>query len=250
VQLADLGLSPHTLERFQRSYRRPHGALLVSGPTGSGKSTTLYAALNQLNTDERKIITVEDPVEYRLPGINQVQVNTRAGLTFANGLRSLLRCDPDILMIGEVRDEETARIAMEAALTGHLVLATIHTNDSASALTRLTDMGVEPFLTASGVIGVLAQRLVRRLCTNCRRPASVPARVLMDFAQVTRLPAGVPDPVITCSRRTGCAECRGTGYRGRSVCSEMLPMSEELERLTPGRCRRPRCAARRGARAW
>ena len=231
LQLPELGLSARTLERFARCYRRPYGALLVSGPTGSGKSTTLYAALNQLNTDERKIITVEDPVEYRLAGINQVQVNTKAGLTFASGLRSLLRCDPDILMIGEVRDHETARIAMEAALTGHLVLATIHTNDAASALTRLADMGVEPFLTASGVVGVLAQRLVRRLCVNCRRPEPVPARAVMDLAETTGLPSGAGDPVHAFAA-TGCAECRGTGYRGRIGIYEMLPMSEELERLT------------------
>jgi len=231
MELAELGLSAHTLDRFARSYRRPYGAVLVSGPTGSGKSTTLYAALNQLNSDERKIITVEDPVEYRLPGINQVQVNAKAGLTFATGLRSLLRCDPDILMIGEVRDHETARIAMEAALTGHLVLATIHTNDAASAITRLTDMGVEPFLTASGVVGVLAQRLVRRLCPNCRRPQAVPARRLMEAADIASLPAGVGDPVQLYAA-TGCAECRGTGYRGRIGIYEMLPMSEELERMT------------------
>lgn len=231
LELSDLGLSAHTLERFARCYRRPYGAVLVSGPTGSGKSTTLYAALNQLNSDERKIITVEDPVEYRLSGINQVQVNAKAGLTFATGLRSLLRCDPDILMIGEVRDHETARIAMEAALTGHLVLATIHTNDAASALTRLTDMGVEPFLTASGVVGVLAQRLVRRLCANCRRPRSVPASDLMEVAEIGALPAGVGDPV-TVHTAAGCAECRGTGYRGRVGIYEMLPMSEELERMT------------------
>lgn len=230
LQLADLGLSPHTLERFARCYRRPYGALLVSGPTGSGKSTTLYAALNQLNTDDRKIITVEDPVEYRLPGINQVQVNTKAGLTFAAGLRSLLRCDPDTLMIGEVRDHETARIAMEAALTGHLVLATIHTNDSAAALTRLNDMGVEPFLTASGVVGVLAQRLVRRLCGSCRRPAKVPLARLAELAETTALPRGVPDPAPV-FEAAGCAECRGTGYRGRVGIHEMLIMSEEIESL-------------------
>lgn len=231
MELPELGLSAHTLERFARCYRRPYGAVLVSGPTGSGKSTTLYAALNQLNSDERKIITVEDPVEYRLPGINQVQVNAKAGLTFATGLRSLLRCDPDILMIGEVRDHETARIAMEAALTGHLVLATIHTNDAASAITRLTDMGVEPFLTASGVVGVLAQRLVRRLCANCRRPESVPAAALMEAADLAALPPGVGDPVPLYAA-TGCPECRGTGYRGRVGIYEMLPMSEELERMT------------------
>ncbi len=231
LELAELGLSRQTLERFTRSFRRPYGAVLVSGPTGSGKSTTLYGALNQLNTDDRKIITVEDPVEYRLAGINQMQVNAKAGLTFASGLRALLRCDPDILMIGEVRDHETAQIAMEAALTGHLVLATIHTNDAASALTRLTEMGVEPFLSASGVVGVLAQRLVRRLCTNCRRRDHVAAADLMALAATATLPPGVSDPVPV-HAATGCAECRGTGYRGRIGIYEMLEMTEELERLT------------------
>lgn len=231
LELSELGLSRHTLERFTRSFRRPYGAVLVSGPTGSGKSTTLYGALNQLNTDDRKIITVEDPVEYRLAGINQMQVNARAGLTFASGLRALLRCDPDILMIGEVRDHETAQIAMEAALTGHLVLATIHTNDAASALTRLTEMGVEPFLSASGVVGVLAQRLVRRLCANCRRGGHVAAAALMELAGTATLPPGVSDPVPVHSA-VGCAECRGTGYRGRIGIYEMMEMTEELERLT------------------
>lgn len=231
LKLSDLGLSPQTLDRFSRCYNRPYGAILVTGPTGSGKSTTLYGALNQLNTDERKIITIEDPVEYRLPGINQVQVNVRAGMTFASGLRALLRCDPDILMIGEIRDRETAQIAMEAALTGHLVLATIHTNDAASALTRLTEMGVEPFLSASSVVGALAQRLVRRLCPTCRRRDHVPAQRLLAVAGTTGLPPGVPDPVPVYSPG-GCSECRGTGYRGRVGIYEMLNMSEELERLT------------------
>ena len=245
LELSELGLSRQALERFTRSFRRPYGAVLVSGPTGSGKSTTLYGALHQLNTDDRKIITVEDPVEYRLAGINQMQVNARAGLTFASGLRALLRCDPDILMIGEVRDRETAQIAMEAALTGHLVLATIHTNDAASALTRLTEMGVEPFLSASGVVGVLAQRLVRRLCTNCRRRDQAAAADLMALGDTTSLPAGVPDPVPVYAA-TGCAECRGTGYRGRIGIYEMLEMTEELERLTASSA--PSAEIRRQAR--
>jgi type IV pilus assembly protein PilB len=230
LQLSELGFGPDTLERFARCYRRPYGAVLVSGPTGSGKSTTLYGAMHQLNTGDRKIITIEDPVEYRLAGINQVQVNAKAGLTFASGLRALLRSDPDVLMIGEIRDAETAQIAMQAALTGHLVMATIHTNDAASALTRLTEMGVEPFLSASGVLGVLAQRLARRLCPECRRPARVPAATLAEAAG-SALPAGVPDPAPV-YEPVGCPACRRTGYRGRVGIYEMLTMSEEVERLT------------------
>ena len=229
LQLSELGFGAETLERFTRCYRRPYGAVLVSGPTGSGKSTTLYGAMHQLNTGDRKIITIEDPVEYRLAGINQVQVNARAGLTFASGLRALLRSDPDVLMIGEVRDAETAQIAMRAALTGHLVMATIHTNDAASALTRLTEMGVEPFLSASGVLGVLAQRLARRLCTECRRPARAPAATLAEVAGAP-LPEGISDPA-PIYEPVGCAACRRTGYRGRVGIYEMLTLSEEVERL-------------------
>jgi type IV pilus assembly protein PilB len=199
-KLSELGFSPDTLERFTAAYRRPYGAVLVSGPTGSGKSTSLYGALHALNTGDRKIITVEDPVEYRLAGINQVQVNTKAGLTFATGLRALMRSDPDVIMIGEVRDGETAQIMMQAALTGHLVMATVHTNDAASALTRLTEMGVEPFLSASGVVGVLAQRLARRLCLECRREVSVKASALRDFAGAATLPGAWARPPGSTSR--------------------------------------------------
>jgi type IV pilus assembly protein PilB len=230
-KLSELGFSGETLERFTHCYRRPYGAVLVSGPTGSGKSTTLYGALHSLNTGDRKIITVEDPVEYRLAGINQVQVNAKAGLTFATGLRALLRSDPDVLMVGEVRDGETAQIMMQAALTGHLVMATIHTNDAASALTRLTEMGVEPFLSASGVLGVLAQRLARRLCTECRREVQVPAATLCEFAGTNTLPEGVDDPA-TIYQAVGCSACRQTGYKGRLGIYEMLTMSEDIERLT------------------
>ena len=230
-KLSELGFSGDTLERFTSCYRRPYGAVLVSGPTGSGKSTTLYGALHSLNSGDRKIITVEDPVEYRLAGINQVQVNAKAGLTFATGLRALLRSDPDVLMIGEVRDGETAQIMMQAALTGHLVMATIHTNDAASALTRLTEMGVEPFLSASGVLGVLAQRLARRLCMECRKPVKMPAATLREFAGTTSLPEGVTDPAVI-YQSVGCGACRQTGYKGRLGIYEMLTMSEEIERLT------------------
>ncbi len=230
-KLSELGFSGDALDRFTSCYRRPYGAVLVSGPTGSGKSTTLYGALHSLNTGDRKIITVEDPVEYRLAGINQVQVNPKAGLTFATGLRALLRSDPDVLMIGEVRDGETAQIMMQAALTGHMVMATIHTNDAASALTRLTEMGVEPFLSASGVLGVLAQRLARRLCMECRREVKVPAATLREYADAPSLPSGVTDPA-TIYQSVGCSACRQTGYKGRLGIYEMLTMSEEIERLT------------------
>lgn len=230
-KLTEIGFLPDTLERFSSCYRRPYGAVFVSGPTGSGKSTTLYGALHALNTGDRKIITIEDPVEYRLAGINQVQVNHKAGLTFATGLRALLRSDPDVIMVGEVRDGETAQISMQAALTGHLVMATIHTNDAASALTRLTEMGVEPFLSASAVLGVLAQRLARRLCTECRQPVEVSAQALRDFAGTSSLPDGVGETAVI-HRAAGCAECRQTGYRGRIGIYEMLTMSEDIERLT------------------
>jgi type II secretory ATPase GspE/PulE/Tfp pilus assembly ATPase PilB-like protein len=230
-KLSELGFAADTLQRFTSCYRRPYGAVLVSGPTGSGKSTTLYGALHNLNTGDRKIITVEDPVEYRLAGINQVQVNSKAGLTFATGLRALLRSDPDVLMIGEVRDGETAQIMMQAALTGHMVLATIHTNDAASALTRLTEMGVEPFLSASAVLGVLAQRLARRLCVDCRRAVKVPADTLREFAGTATLPKGIGESA-KIYQSVGCSACRQTGYRGRLGIYEMLTMSEEIERLT------------------
>ncbi|MDP8949892.1 MAG: Flp pilus assembly complex ATPase component TadA, partial [Actinomycetota bacterium] len=183
ANLTRLGFAGRDLERFEEVYRRPYGTVLVTGPTGSGKSTTLYATLAELNTPEKNIITVEDPVEYRMPGINQIQVNPKAGLTFASGLRSILRADPDVVMIGEIRDFETAKISVEAALTGHLVLATLHTNDAPSAVARLTDMGVEPFLTASAVDCVIAQRLARRLCDRCKSPVEIERELLeaMDF---------------------------------------------------------------------
>jgi type IV pilus assembly protein PilB len=231
LQLSDLGFAKDVLAKFEACYQRPYGAVLVTGPTGSGKSTSLYGALNQLNSTDKNIITVEDPVEYRLPGINQVQVNPKAGLTFAAGLRSILRCDPDIVMIGEIRDRETAQIAVESALTGHLVLATIHTNDSAGALTRLTEMGVEPFLSASAVAGILAQRLARRLCSHCKQQTLVPQSTLRELVDISILPPGLPDPVPV-FRPVGCPRCQETGYRGRVGVYEMLVMSEAMERLT------------------
>jgi type IV pilus assembly protein PilB len=231
LRLPDLGFEPDVLSAYERAYRRPYGAVVITGPTGSGKSTSLYATLNQLNDTEKNIITVEDPVEYRLQGINQVQVNVKAGLTFASGLRSILRCDPDIVMIGEVRDRETAQIAVEAALTGHLVLCTLHTNDSAGALPRLSEMGVEPFLSASAVIGILAQRLARKLCPDCRKQTMVPHALLMEVAETRTLPRGLPDPA-PIFEAAGCPRCNGTGYKGRVGVYEFLSMSETVQRLT------------------
>ena len=170
IGLDQLGMSEQSAALFEAGFRRSHGAVLATGPTGSGKSTTLYGALNEINEPERNIITIEDPVEYQLAGVNQLQVNLKAGLTFASGLRAMLRADPDVIMVGEIRDGETAKIAVESALTGHLVLSTLHTNDAPSAITRLTEMGIEPFLTASAVCTVVAQRLVRQLCTYCKKP--------------------------------------------------------------------------------
>ncbi|MGI9538622.1 MAG: GspE/PulE family protein, partial [Miltoncostaeaceae bacterium] len=230
LRLADLGFARDTLSGFEGCYRRPYGAVLVTGPTGSGKSTTLYGALNNLNSPDKNIITVEDPVEYRLAGINQVQVNPKAGLTFAAGLRSILRCDPDIVMIGEIRDRETAQIAVESALTGHLVLATLHTNDSTGALTRLTEMGVEPFLSASAVTGILAQRLARRLCDGCKKPVSVSHAVLKDLCNTTAVPSGLPDPTPV-FEPVGCQRCGGLGYRGRVGVYELLTMSEVIQKM-------------------
>jgi type IV pilus assembly protein PilB len=230
LELTELGFTPEVLARYEDCYRKPYGAVLVTGPTGSGKSTTLYGTLNQVASPERNVITIEDPVEYRMAGINQTQVNTKAGLTFAAGLRSILRCDPDVVMIGEIRDRETAQIAVESALTGHLVLATLHTNDAAGALTRLSEMGVPPFLTCSAVVSVLAQRLARRLCQHCREKVTVSHETLLQASGVAELPAGLSDPV-TIHRAVGCGRCRGSGYQGRLGVFEVLVMSEPIERL-------------------
>jgi len=229
LDLKDLGFASKALKRFSRSFTKPYGAILVTGPTGSGKSTTLYAALSILNSTEKNVITVEDPVEYRLTGINQVQVNTRAGLTFAAALRSILRCDPDIVMVGEIRDRETALIAIESALTGHMVLSTLHTNDAPGALSRLTEMGIEPFLTASAVDCVLAQRLARRLCKECREPYTATREMLRknDFP----LEICERDDVVL-YRHKGCSRCNNTGYRGRLGLYEVMIVSEAIRRLT------------------
>jgi type IV pilus assembly protein PilB len=226
MSLDSLGMREHTSERFGAGFRRAHGAVLVTGPTGSGKTTTLYAALNSVNSVDRHIITIEDPVEYKLPGVNQLQVNPKAGLTFPTALRTMLRADPDVIMVGEIRDADTARIAVEAALTGHLVLSTLHTNDAPSAMTRLTEMGIAPFLTASAVECVVAQRLARILCTHCKRRTvlSVDALRAAGFAHAAfELEAYEPG---------GCARCGGTGYRGRVGLYEVMSMSDELRELT------------------
>ena len=231
LRLEDLGFSDDAYKRFSASFSKPYGAILVTGPTGSGKSTTMYATLNILNQEDRNIITVEDPVEYRLDGVNQMQVNPKAGLTFASALRSILRADPDIVLIGEIRDKETATIAIEAALTGHLVLSSLHTNDAASAISRLVEMEVETFLVASAIDCVVAQRLFRVLCERCKE-AYKP-----EHAEL--LAAGYPDWLIpeieTLFRPTGCSACSNTGYRGRAGLYEVMPMTEEIQRLTVDR---------------
>jgi type IV pilus assembly protein PilB len=246
VDLAELGFSPTMLARWERCYRQPHGLVLVTGPTGAGKTSTLYGTLSRLNTDERKIITVEDPVEYRLAGINQVQVRPKAGLTFASGLRSMLRCDPDVIMVGEIRDLETAQIAVEAALTGHMVLATIHTNDAAGAIVRLTEMGIEPFLLASALRGVLAQRLARTLCVDCREATPVSHTALADLVDINELPHALPDPA-PIHRARGCSQCHGSGYHGRFAIAETLVVTEEIEKLVIARA--PGAEVRSVARA-
>ena len=231
LRLEDLGFSDDAYKRFSASFSKPYGAILVTGPTGSGKSTTMYATLNILNEEDRNIITVEDPVEYRLDGVNQMQVNPKAGLTFASALRSILRADPDIVLIGEIRDKETATIAIEAALTGHLVLSSLHTNDAASAISRLVEMEVETFLVASAIDCVVAQRLFRVLCERCKE-AYKP-----EHAELVA--AGYPEWLIpeieTLYRPTGCSACSNTGYRGRAGLYEVMPMTEEIQRLTVDR---------------
>lgn len=225
TRLETLGFLPEMLEEYLRLIRKPYGMILITGPTGSGKTTTLTATLYQLNTPDKNIITVEDPVEYEIPGVNQVQVNEKVGLTFASGLRSILRQDPNIIMVGEIRDRETAEIAVRSALTGHLVLSTVHTNDAAGALTRLVDMGVEPFLIASSVIGVVAQRLVRALCPRCRTPFPLPAEA------PERLAFGLGAEEMTFYRPRGCSHCGDSGYRGRLPIFELLVVSPAIRAL-------------------
>ena len=223
----EVGLGTAMQEKLAGLIQRPTGALLVTGPTGSGKSTTLFAALAEINRPEINVITVEDPVEYRLAGLNQVQINPRAGLTFATVLRSILRSDPDVVMVGEIRDVETAKISIEAALTGHFVFSTLHTNDAPSALTRLNEMGVEPFLTGAAVTGVLAQRLARRLCDHCK-DLYTPAE---DELSGARIPEEFRQGKVELYRRSGCARCRQTGYSGRIGVFQLLEMDEDLSAL-------------------
>jgi type IV pilus assembly protein PilB len=228
VNLDKLGFDPRTLERYEEIFRKPSGTILVTGRTSSGKTTTLYATLRQLNTPEKNIMTVEDPVEYRIRGISQVQVNPKTGLTFASGLKGILRNDPDIMMIGEIRDHETAKISVEAALTGHLVMATLHTNNAPAAVNRLTDMGIEPFLTASAVDCVIAQRLARRLCERCKQPAQIEEEILQSMQfPFEHLDGGDPQFY----RAVGCSRCGGAGYRGRVGLYELMVVSKDIREL-------------------
>jgi type IV pilus assembly protein PilB len=231
LKLSDLGFGEENYEVYSKSFVKPYGMILVTGPTGSGKSTTLYATLNIVSKPEVNVITVEDPVEYRLPGINQVQTNAKAGLTFAAALRSILRSDPDIVLLGEIRDHETAQIAIEAALTGHLVLSTLHTNDAPSAITRLTEMGIEPFLVGSALDSVLAQRLARRLCPKCKEAYTPTHGQLAEM----RFPWSPDEPPPTLYRPVGCSSCAKTGYKGRLALHEVMAVSEEVERLAVAR---------------
>ena len=235
MELEKLGMAAPEREKFERAFHQAYGAVLVTGPTGSGKSTTLYAALSALNTIEKNIITIEDPVEYQLDGITQVQVNPRAGLHFHTGLRSMMRADPDIIMVGEIRDRETAQIAIESALTGHLVLSTLHTNDAASAVTRLVDMGVEPFLVASAIDCVVAQRLARKLCQHCKERGIITAEVLRANGIRSQFDMEAYQP-------QGCSRCNHTGYKGRIGLYEVMVVSEEIRKLTLARAAGPEIA--------
>jgi len=227
MSLDDLGLLKHNFDVYKKSYTKPYGMILVTGPTGSGKSTTLYTTLNTVARPEINVITVEDPVEYRMAGINQVQVNPKAGLTFASALRSILRSDPDVVLLGEIRDHETAQIAIEASLTGHLVLSTLHTNDAPSAITRLTEMEIEPFLVGSALDSVVAQRLARRLCDRCKQSYTPVATEIAALGFWIDPDLSVP----VLYQPTGCQVCSNTGYRGRIAIHEIMAVSEEIERL-------------------
>lgn len=227
IRLNELGLSERNLTAFRKAMRAPYGIVFVTGPTGSGKTTTLYAALNEIKSIEHKIITVEDPIEYRMTLLQQVQVHEKAGLTFAAALRSILRQDPDIIMVGESRDKEAISIAIQAALTGHLVFTTLHTNDAISAVTRVMDMGVEPFLVASSVVAIQAQRLVRRVCPHCRQPVSYPAELMARLEPF--MPQGITK--IEFSKGTGCKKCANSGYLGRTMVTEVLEINEPLAEL-------------------
>jgi type IV pilus assembly protein PilB len=229
IDLDKLGMVDPERARFVKAFSRPHGAVLVTGPTGSGKTTTLYGALQMLHTPEKNIITIEDPVEYELSGIKQMQVNTKAGLQFATGLRSMMRADPDIIMVGEIRDRETAQIAVEAALTGHLVLSTLHTNDAPGAVARLIEMGVEPFLVASAVECIVAQRLARRLCEACKKPVAVEGHIVREHGFHT------DEYAINVFEPGSCSRCGGSGYKGRVGLYEVMPITDEIRSLAVSR---------------
>ncbi len=229
LDLESLGITPRVLEKFDHLIRRPYGMILVTGPTGSGKTTTLYSVMNRINSPEKKIVTVEDPVEYQLEGINQIQVKSSIGLTFASALRTILRQDPDIILIGEIRDRETAEIAVQSALTGHLVFSTLHTNDAASAITRLEEMGIEPYLISSCLLAVMAQRLVRKICPNCREEYLMPEGLLDETASAL----GVSSDQVPLKqwRGKGCPGCASTGYSGRTGIYELLEVSDGIPAL-------------------
>ena len=225
INLDHLGFSGDNLRRLDRLIRQSHGIILATGPTGSGKSTTLYACLSRINSPEKNIITIEDPIEYQLRGVGQMQVNPKIDLTFASGLRSILRQDPDVIMVGEIRDSETAEIAIQAALTGHLVFSTLHTNDSFGAVTRLVDMGIEPFLVSSSILAVLAQRLVRKLCVDCREPYAP------GETELARIGLNGIETAANICKPKGCRSCRNTGYRGRMAIQELMVMDDEIRSL-------------------
>ncbi len=224
LDFVSLGFDPELTQQLRNAVNRPYGIVLVTGPTGSGKTTTLYAALAELNTSSRKLLTVEDPIEYRLPGVIQTQVNPQIGFTFGSALRSFLRLDPDVMMVGEIRDTETAQIAVQAALTGHMILSTLHTNSAAGAVTRLIDMEVEPFLLSSVLSGILAQRLVRKLCPTCREPYVASPELLVDLGMSA-------DENVTFYRAKGCASCEGSGYSGRTTLLEFLTIDDRISKL-------------------
>jgi type IV pilus assembly protein PilB len=230
TKMENLGFLPDTLEIFRKVYNQPHGIILVTGPTGSGKSTTLSAVLNELNSPDANLMTVEDPVEYQIPGVNQVQVNVKAGLTFAMALRAFLRQDPDIIMVGEIRDRETAQIATQAALTGHLVLSTLHTNDAPGSINRLVDMGIEPFMAASTVVAILAQRLIRGVCPNCKTPYRLAPDAPL-YPVVTNALGDFPPDRLIFYWGKGCRQCNNTGYSKRLAIHEVLVMNSELRSL-------------------
>ena len=225
-ELDELGMQNEQLEQYVSVIEKHHGVVLATGPTGCGKTTTLYAALRRIYSPRKKIITIEDPVEYRLEGVNQIHVNNKIGLSFASGLRSIVRHDPDIVMVGEIRDKDTANIAINAALTGHLVFSTLHTNDAPGAITRMQDMGVEPYLIASSLEGVLAQRLVRQICPECREEYEPSAEWLATIHRELEI-----DPPGILVRGTGCASCRYMGYQGRTAIYEVLPLNEHIRSM-------------------